>query len=262
MVQQKYRYPIKKACRTLRISWSGFYAYCAREPYDRQLENEFLSHKIREVFEQHSGRYGAKWIAYALKDEEIKVNRKRIVKLMHAMDLYAKGARRAYNNYNKKYSNRAYLNALQQDFTVDHRNKAWLVDITYVPRQEGYLYLAVFLDLSTRKIVGWSIAATMTERLSMDAFLQCLGKEQSVPELIVHTDQGSQFTSGNFTTLLKSKGAIPSNSNKGNPYDNALMKSFYKTLKREFVNNAGFKTKDEAHQALVSYIELVLLQQY
>jgi len=127
---------------------------------------------------------------------------------------------------------------------------------SYVPTQEGYLYLAAFLELSTRKIVGWSIASTMTERLAMDAFLQGFGKEQLAPGLIVHTDQGSQFTSGNFTTLLRSKGAIPSNSSKGNPYDNVLMESFYKTLKRELVNNAGFKTKDEARKALVSYIEL------
>ena len=102
---------------------------------------------------------------------------------------------------------------------------------SYVPTQEGCLYLAAFLDLHTRKIVGWSIAATMTERLAMDAFLQGFGKEQPAVGLIVHTDQGSQFTSGNFTTLVKSKGAIPSNSSKGNPYENALMESFYKTLK-------------------------------
>jgi len=125
-----------------------------------------------------------------------------------------------------------------------------------VQRQEGCLHLAAFLDLHTRKIVGWSITSTMTERLAMDAFLQGFGKEQLAPGLIVHTDQGSQFTSGNFTTLLRSKGAIPSNSSKGNPYDNVLMESFYKTLKRELVNNAGFKTKDEARKALVSYIEL------
>jgi putative transposase len=132
----------------------------------------------------------------------------------------------------------------------------WLGDITYVPTHEGYLYSAAFLDLFTRKIVGWSISSTMTERLAMDAFLQGFGKEQPAPGLIVHTDQGSQFTGGKFTTLVKSKGAIPSNSSKGNPYDNALMESFYKTLKRELVNNAGFKTKDQARKALVSSIEL------
>jgi len=124
-----------------------------------------------------------------------------------------------------------------------------------VQRQEGCLHLAAFLDLHTRKIVGWSIASTMTERLAMDEFLQGFGKEQPPTGLTIHTDQGSQFTSGKFTTLLRSKGAIPSNSAKGNSYDNALMESFYKTLKRELVNNAGFKTKDEERQALVRYIE-------
>ena len=103
LVQQKYRYRIKKACKTLGISHSGFYAYRARKPSDRQLENEFLSHKIHEVFEQHSGRYGAKRITYTLKDEGIKVNRKRIVRFMLAMGLYTKGAKRAYKHYNKHH---------------------------------------------------------------------------------------------------------------------------------------------------------------
>ena len=169
---------------TLGISRSGFYAYRERKPSDRQLENEVLSQKICEVFEQHSGRYGAKRIACALKDEGFKVNRKRVVKLMRRMGLFAKGARRAYRNYNKHHSNRAYPNVLQQDFTIDGRNKVWLGDITYVPTHEGYLYLAAFLDLSTRKIVGWSIASTMTEQLAMDAFLQGCGKERPEPGLI------------------------------------------------------------------------------
>ena len=125
LVEQQHRYSIRKACMTLGISRSGFYAYCERKPSDRQLENEVLSQKIREVFEQHSGQYGAKRIAHSLQDEGIKVNRKRIVKLMRSMGLYAKGARRAYNNYHKKHSNRAWANVLQQDFTQGHWNKLW-----------------------------------------------------------------------------------------------------------------------------------------
>lgn len=107
---------------------------------------------------------------------------------MRTMDLYAKGARRAYKNYHKKHSNRACANVLQQDFTAEHWNKVWLGDITYVPTHEGYLYLAAFLDLHTRKIVGWSISSTMTERLVMDAFLQGFGKERPGLGLIVYTD--------------------------------------------------------------------------
>jgi len=128
--------------------------------------------------------------------------------------------------------------------------------ITYIPTREGYMYLASFLDLYTRKIVGWSISSTMTERLAIDAFLQGFGKENPRAELIVHTDQGSQFTGGNFIAVLKSKGAVPSHSRKGNPYDNALMEFFYRTLKRELVDDAAFKTREQARQALVKYIEL------
>ena len=202
---------------TLGISRSGFYAYCNRGLSDRALENEYLAKKIREVFDQHRARYGAKRIGRSLQDEGIKVNRKRVVKLMRTMGLYAKGARRAYKNYNKKHSNRAWANVLQQDFTQDHWNKVWLGDITYVPTHEGSLYLVAFLDLCTRKIVGWLISSTMTEQLVIDAFVQGFGKERPAPGLIVHTDQGAQFTGGKFTMLVKSKGTILSNSSKGNP---------------------------------------------
>ena len=175
---------------------------------------------------------------------------------MRAMGLLAKGARRAYKNCQRQHTHHAGPNLIQQNGIAIHRNEVWLGDITSIPTKEGYLYLAAFLDLHTRKIVGWSISSTMTERLVADAFLQGFGREMPKAGLIVHTDQGSQFTSGAFLMLLRSKGAIPSNSRKGNPYDNAFMESFYKTLKRELVHDAGFKTKDEARKALFSYIEL------
>jgi len=107
-----------------------------------------------------------------------------------------------------------------------------------------------------RKVTGWSMASTMTESLEIDAFLQGIGKEQPGSGLIVHTDQGSQFTGANFMAVVKEKGAIPSHSRKGNPYDNALMESFYRTLKRELVDNAGFRTRDQARQDIFKYIEL------
>jgi putative transposase len=256
LADHERQYVIRKACRSLGISRSGFYAYRTRTPSNRQLENELLSGKIRTLFEQHSGRYGAKRITHCLKDEGIKINRKRVAKLMRAMGLLAKGARRAYKNCQRQHTHHAGPNLIQQNGIAIHRNEVWLGDITYIPTKEGYLYLAAFLDLHTRKIVGWSISSTMTERLVADAFLQGFGREMPKAGLIVHTDQGSQFTSGAFLMLLRSKGAIPSNSRKGNPYDNAFMESFYKTLKRELVHDAGFKTKDEARKALFSYIEL------
>ena len=126
LVECPHRYSIRKACRTLGISGSGLYAYQKRKPSDLQLKNEFLSKKIREVFEQHAGRYGANRLAKSLLDEGSKVTRKRGAKLMRSMGLYAKGARRAYRNYNKKHTNKAWPNMLTQIFVAGQRNRIWV----------------------------------------------------------------------------------------------------------------------------------------
>jgi len=136
------QYVIRNACRSLGISRSGFYAYRIRIPSNRQLENELLSGKIRTLFEQHSGRYGAKRITHCLKDEGIKINRKRVAKLMRAMGLLAKGARRAYKNCQRQHTHHAGPNLIQQDGIAIHRNEVWLGDILNYDRAAGSGYLS------------------------------------------------------------------------------------------------------------------------
>lgn len=144
---------------------------------------------------------------------------------------------------------------MNQVFQSTGRNKRWLGDITYVPTKKGILYLAVFLDIFL-KITGWSMGRSMKDTLVMETFMQGYGRELPKDGLIVHTDQGSQFTSGNFRRLLKQHKAIHSNSRKGNPYDNAMMESFYRTLKRELIQEARFETSEQAQMEIFKYIEL------
>lgn len=220
------------------------------------LENEVLSTEIRKIFEEHKGRYGSIRISKVLKQKGISVNRKRVAKLMRNMSLVPKGTRYRYKRYNQKSSSIERPNLLNQSFQTDGRNKIWVGDITYVPTKKGILYLAVFLDIYSRKVSGWSMGRQMKDALVMDAFMQAYGREQPEKGLIVHTDQGSQFTSGNFQTLLRTHGAISSVSGKGNPYDNALMESFYRTIKRELIQDAKFETPEQAQQEIFKYIEL------
>lgn len=220
------------------------------------LEDEVLSSEIKSIFEEHKNRYGSTRISKALKSKGIIANRKRVSRLMRIMKLYPRGTRYRYKRYNQKSSAVERPNLLNQLFKTDDKNKIWVGDITYVPTKKGLLYLAVFLDIYSRKIAGWSMSRKMKDTLVTDAFLQAYGRERPPKGLVVHTDQGAQFTGSNFQALLRSHGAVSSVSRKGNPYDNAMMESFYKTIKRELIQDAHFETPEQAQQEIFKYIEL------
>ncbi len=246
---------IQRACQTLNVSKSGFYEFLKRKPSKRKRENQLLKEEITQIFHEHHGRYGSLRITKVLKERGIPVNRKRVGKLLHEMGLYAKGSTYKYKHYNRKRPSLSHPNLINQTFVATGRNKIWLGDITYIPLKKGTLYLAVFIDVYTRKIVGWSMSSRMKDQLVIDAFLQACGKEQPQEGLIIHTDQGSQYTSSNFQTELRRKKVVSSMSRKGNPYDNALMESFYKTIKRELINDANFTSIDQAQLEIFKYIE-------
>ncbi|MCX7920539.1 MAG: IS3 family transposase [Clostridia bacterium] len=254
--ENQSKYNIKKACKTLNISRSGFYEYLNRKPSKRMLENDVLSTEIRKIFEEHIGRYGSIRISKVLEQKGIKANRKRISKLMRNMKLLPKGTRYRYKHYNQESSSIERPNLLNQSFQTDDKNTIWVGDITYVPTKKGLLYLTVFLDIYSLKVPGWSMGKKMKDTLVMDAFMQAYGRERPNKGLIVHTDQGSQFTSGNFQILQRTHGAVSSVSRKGNPYDNALMESFYRTIKRELIQDTAFETPEQAQQEIFKYIEL------
>lgn len=220
------------------------------------LENEVLSNEIRKIFEEHKGRYGSLRITKVLQQKGITANRKRVSKLMRNMMLIPKGTRYRYKRYNLGSSSTERPNLLNQSFHTDKKNKIWVGDITYISTKKGVLYLAVFIDIYSRKVSGWSMSRKMKDTLVMDAFMQAYGKEHPEKGLIVHTDQGSQFTGANFQMLLRQHGAVSSVSRKGNPYDNALMESFYRTIKRELIRDANFETPEQAQQEIFKYIEL------
>lgn len=172
------------------------------------------------------------------------------------MGLCPKGTNYKYKKFNQQNKHEEHPNLLNRIFKANAKNKIWVGDITYIPTKKRTLYLAVFLDVYSRRVVGWSMDTKMKDQLVIAAFNQAYGKEHPESGLIVHTDQGSQFTSGNFQMLLKSKKAIHSESRKGNPYDNALMESFYRTIKRELIRDAHYETPEEAQKEVFKYIEL------
>ena len=253
--EHQEEYNIKKACRILKISRSGFYEFLTRRKSKRAIENEALSEIIESTFYEHKGRYGARRIQKVLEQRKIKVNTKRISRLMSERGLLAKGSRKPYRYRPNTKSYDEKENILNQVFKTMDKNRVWVSDITYVSTKHGWLYLAIFLDIFSRKVVGWSMDTRIRESLVLSALNQAIGREHPPEGLIIHTDRGAQYTAKSFQSILLNHGFKQSMSRKGNPYDNAIMESFYRTLKRELVRDAHYDNPEQARLDIFKYIE-------
>ena len=250
--------PIRKACGILRVSKSEYYDYVKRRKSNAQIERDALEGFVAERFDLHKGRYGYRRINRELRRDGIVVSEKRVLAVMRKLGLQAKGASRKHKRAKAVEMGDPRVNLVDSAFDVEARNKLWVGDITYIGTGEGWLYLAAVIDAFHRKVVGWSMSERMTEKLVTDALEQAVGRGSPPDDfsLVFHDDQGSQYTSRAFQRCLESHGIAQSMSRPGNPWDNALAESFFKTLKRELVNGKGYKTREEAKQDVFKYIEL------
>lgn len=253
--ENQKKYNIKKACKILKISRSGYYDYLHRRKSKRSIENEALSEIILDIFKENEGRYGSRRIQKVLLQRNIKVNEKRVTRIMSGQGLIAKGAKKPYRYYPNRSQYEERENILNRVFTANEKNEIWVGDITYIPTRHGFLYLAVFIDIFSRKVIGWAMDTKIKDNLVMSAFYQAVGREHPEGGLVVHTDRGSQYTSQRFQALLLRYGCRQSMSRKGNPYDNAVMESFYRTLKRELVQDANYDDPEQARRDIFKYIE-------
>jgi len=242
-------------CKILNVARSGYYKYIKRKTTAREVENQVLMKYIQDIFIEHKSRYGSGRIRSCLRNMGMLTSKKRVTKLMRAQGLYAKGARYKYK-YHKKDFVLPTRNLIDQNFNTIKKNSVWFGDITYIQTYEGTLYLSVFLDLFTRRVVGYALNEHMKDTMVIDSLEMAIKKERPNKGLIVHTDQGTQYTSHDFIQILEYNGFIRSNSNKGNPYDNALMESFFKTFKREVLPKQRYKTKKEARLEILNYLEV------
>ena len=254
--EHQKEYNIQKACKILRISRSGFYDYLKRRKSNRAIENEALTEMIEDIFHEHQGRYGARRIQKVLEQQNVHVNPKRVSKLMSEHDLIAKGTRRFYRYQANKTPYDEKENILNQVFKTSAKNQIWVGDITYIPTKRGWLYLAVFIDIFSRKVTGWAMDTRIRDTLVLSALNQAIGREHPPEGLIIHTDRGCQYTAQRFQAMCIRYGFRLSMSRKGNPYDNAIMESFYRTLKRELVQDAHYDNPEQARMDIFKYIEL------
>lgn len=249
-------YKVKFLCKVLKVSRSGYYKHISKCKSNRDIENEVISDYIKKIFNNHKSRYGARRIKVVLlNDYGLTLSIKRIARLMRKMGLYAKGT--SYNlKYKKNIPDIKTRNLVNQVFQTNNKNQVWFSDITYIITNEGNMYLSVFIDLYTRKIVGYSLKNHMKSSLVIESLLSALDKEKPSAGLIIHSDQGSQYLSFDFLKVIEDNNLISSHSNKGNPYDNALIESFFKSFKREVLPKRHFKTKSLAKMEILNYLEI------
>jgi len=247
---------VEKMCRFLKVSRGGYYRWQNHVPGQREQDNERLLEKIKKIFKKGRKVYGSPRIHAELNAEGETCGRKRVARIMKDHGIKAKTKRKFKCTTDSEHQHPIAPNLVEQRFLADDINQLWLSDITYIWTQEGWLYLAAILDVHSRKIVGWSLKTRLYKEIVTEAIHQALGRRQIMPDTIFHSDRGSQYASHEVSSLLKEKGFKQSMSGKGNCYDNAMMESFFHTLKTELVHDRRFATRDEAKQCIFDYIEI------
>lgn len=246
-------------CRVLGVSRSGFYAWRTRKTQpesERQRQDRMLTLEIKASHQASRQTYGAPRILDDLRQAGYRVSRKRVQRLMRQAGLRAAQPRRYVLTTDSGHGLPVAENILARDFTAQASDQKWACDITYVPSAEGWLYLAVVLDLYSRRVVGHAMSASLERGLVMEAFSMAVERRAPQPGLLAHSDQGSQYASVDYQGLLSGAGCIASMSRRGTCWDNAPVESFFATLKRELVHRCRFVTRSEARSVLFEYIEV------
>lgn len=255
MQEEGSEFPVGKMAKVLKVSVSGYYAYLRREPSLREEANRRLVVLIRKIYQEGRSMYGSPRIHAKLKKLGNLCSRKTVARLMRKHGIAAK-MRKSWKRTTKAGKRKASANLLKQNFRAEAPNEKWVSDITYISTGEGWLYVSCTIDLFSRKVVGLSMGDRLSTDLVEKTLHQAIGQRGPDKGLIHHSDRGCQYTSADFEALAREQGIILSMSGKGNCYDNAVMESFFHTLKTEHVYQNKFRTRDEAKSSIFEYIEV------
>jgi putative transposase len=256
VLAEKANHDVALLCRTLEVSRQGFYAWLGRKPCQRKLTDEVLRRSIRREFADSGARYGAPRVQKALGAQGQSTSRKRVARLMRQEGLVARHRRRFIHTTDSRHAFPVAPNVVNRDFAPDGPNRVWATDITYIRTMRGWFYLAVVLDLFSRKVVGWSMQPYMDRRLVLAALDMAIDARRPAPGTLVHhSDRGVQYACHEYRQALADAEIAVSMSRKGNCWDNAPVESFFSTLKHELVYRTSFASHDAARAALFQYIE-------
>jgi len=250
MTQHQPRVSVTRLCYLLGVSTSAYYAWrkCPESP--RRLEDQRLAEKVKQSHAQSRMTYGARRIREEIRETGEVISRGRVARLMRQQGLESKVKRKFKATTDSHHDRPVAPNRLDRDFQVDRPNQAYVGDLTSIATHDGWLSLAVLIDLYSRAVVGWSMAERMTAQLANDALTMAIWKRKPPQELLVHSDRGSQYTSALYQNTLQERGFICSMSRKGNGWDNAPAESFFHTLKTELTHQRRYLTREEAKQEI------------
>lgn len=251
---KKARFPVSALCRVLQVRRSGFYAWCGREESRRARNDRRLAVEISALFAESRRRYGSPRIYRVLRARGQRVCRHRIARLMREQHLCARARRRYVATTDSRHHLPLPPNLLCRDFTISVPNRVWAGDVTYLPTREGWLYLAVLLDLCSRRVIGWSTSEKNDDKLTTAALRMALEQRRPDPGLIHHSDRGATYASAAYQRVLAEHGARSSMSRSGDCWDNAVVESFFSTLEIECARGELFLSKVAARREVIDYI--------
>ncbi len=251
----RHQHNVVVLCRVLHVSRSGFYDWRNAPESLRSKEDRRLLELIKESFEASQSIYGSLRILCDLRELGETCGKHRVAKIMRANKI---AAQRGYKTFRHRYSKpaKAAPNRLAQQFVMDKPDMAWVTDITYIRTYQGWLYLAVVLDLFSRKVIGWSMKSTLAKEIVLDAILMAVWRRKPEQSVIIHSDQGSQYSSDEWKRFCDQHNLQASMSRRGNCYDNAVAESFFSSLKKERIRNHMYHTRDKARADIFDYIEV------
>jgi len=247
-------YPVRSMSRVLEVSPSGFYAWLKRPPSKREQEDEMLTQEIKKIHKRSKGTYGAPRIHAELAEKGLHVGRKRVARLMRAANVRGVSRRKAPRTTQRRLGARPAPDLVKRNFTASRPNELWVADITYIRTWAGFLYLAVVVDVWSRRVVGWAMATHLRTELVMDALHMAI-LQRHPQDVIHHSDQGGQYTSIAFGHRCREAGIRPSMGSVGDCFDNAMCESFFATLECELLDRTSFHTPAEARQEVFQFIE-------
>ena len=249
-------FAVTRMCDMMNVSQSAYYDWLKRPESARSIEDRRLGEEVKKIHKKSRKTYGTRRIRQELVEDGEAVSRKRIGRLMKQQGLESKSRRKFKATTNSNHDRPVAPNLLDREFLVDQPDTVYAGDITYIPTDEGWLYLAILIDLYSRAVVGWAMSDRMTAQLANDALMMAVWKRKPPKGLMLHSDRGSQYASGLYQKTIKDHDFVCSMSRKGNCWDNAPSESFFHTLKTELTHHRRYQTREEAKQEIFEYIEV------
>jgi transposase InsO family protein len=258
--------PVARACRALGVSRSGYYEWLHKTPSTRSIDDAVLAAEVVELFHEHRGRYGAPRVRLALRRRDTRPSKKRVARMMRTLGLRSHAPRRYRTTTDSRHTKRIAPNLLERDFDASAPNQVLAGDITYISTTDGWLYLAVLLDLYSRRVVGWAMSDRIDTELALSALRMASSTRALEVNWIHHTDRDCRYGSDDYLAALKQLGARPSMSRKGDCWDNAVSESFFATVERELLAphplQSRIKTRQQVADYIDNYYNLIRLHSY